>query len=248
MRLCKKSMVHKWLQIALSGLLPPTCVLCGAHGDSREFFSAGLCAGCRRDVPEKTMSCPQCARVVSTQDICGRCRKKPPAQDALWAAFDYRFPLDAVLKAYKYQQRMPQGRVLRDLFLDAVVQAVAENRLTAPDLLAPVPLHPSKLRCRGFNQSLELARPVARTLDTALRPRLLIRTRATESQASLPRESRAKNVRAAFQCREPVDGKHVVVIDDVVTTGNTVNEIAKELRKAGATRIEIWTLSRKEEG
>ena len=180
------------------------------------------------------------------EERCGACRRHPPTQDALWAAYPYRFPVDTLLTGYKYRRLMPQGRVLQDLFLEAVLAGVDHGALRLPDLLIPVPLHPTRLRERGFNQSLELARRLAKALDLGIAPRLMQRVHATASQAGLPHASRAKNVRKAFRCGKFITGQTVVIVDDVVTTGSTVGEIAGVLKRAGAERVDVWTFARTE--
>ena len=235
-------MVYTWLRNTLDLLYPPVCVLCGDRFGVGGF--RGLCPGCRGDLPEGDLACPVCGIAQPRAERCGACRKRPPAQDSLWAAHAYRFPLDTLLKGYKYRYRMPQGRVLQDLFLEAALGAAERDALALPDLLIPVPLPPAKLRERGFNQSLELAKPVAKALGLRIDHRLVRRVRATPSQAGLPPTSRARNVRKAFRCDRSVAGRAVAIVDDVVTTGSTVGEVTKTLKRAGAARVAVWTLAR----
>ena len=243
-------MVYRWLKNTLDLLYPPTCALCGdryAADDAKAASSInGLCPGCRADLPERDPACPGCGVSQTREEPCGACRKRPPAQDALWAAYPYRFPLDVLLQGYKYHQRMHQGRTLQSLFLEAALAGVERGALRRPDVVIPVPLHAAKLRERGFNQSLELATPVAQALDARIAPRLIRRVRATQSQTGLPHASRAKNVRKAFQCREPVTGRTVALVDDVVTTASTVGEVARVLKQAGAKRVDVWAFARTE--
>ena len=236
-------MVYQWLKNTLDLLYPPTCVLCG---DRFVSSPGGLCPGCHKDLPQRDLACPACGVSQARVELCGACRKRPPAQDSLWAAYPYHFPLDALLKGYKYRKLMHQGRALQTLFLEAALDGMDRGALRRPDLVIPVPLHSAKLRERGFNQSLELATPVAKALDLRIAPRLIRRVRATQSQTGLPHVSRARNVRKAFQCRESITGRMIALVDDVVTTGSTVGEVARVLKRAGAKRVDVWALARTE--
>lgn len=221
-----------WLKFAQS--FPQACLLCGAAcGNAR------LCSGCRSDLPYHAASCcPLCALPTHDSRICGQCLKHPPALDRTLAAFSYTFPADALIQALKYGHNLAAASILAEPLTEL---ARAQPR---PDLLIPMPLHPSRLRERGFNQSLELARIVAKTLDLPLAPDVCERTRATAPQVSLPMDERAKNLRGAFASRMDLTGKKVAVLDDVMTTGASLNELARALRRAGAAEISAWVAAR----
>ncbi|MEW5943058.1 MAG: ComF family protein [Pseudomonadota bacterium] len=221
-----------WSKIAQS--FPQDCLLCGAAcGNTR------LCAACRASLPHHTASCcPRCALPTPDGHICGQCLKQPPAFDRTLAAFSYAFPADALVQALKYRHNLAAASVLAEPLAEL---ARAQPR---PDLLVPMPLHSSRLRERGFNQSIELTRIVAKTLDLPLAPDACERTRATAPQVSLPIDERAKNLRGAFAGRMDLTGKKVAILDDVMTTGATLNELARTLRRAGAAEISAWVVAR----
>lgn len=208
------------------------CLLCGGP-DCEQL----LCPGCQADLaPLPHPGCPVCALPLADGHFCGACLRHPPHFDASVAAYVYGFPLDQLVQALKYGHRL----ALADLF--------AERLLAGPrpagDLLLPLPLAPDRLRQRGFNQALEIARPLARHLGLALETTLCQRRGVTTSQASLPWKDRRKNVRHAFECRGDLGGAHVLVVDDVMTTGATLDEFANTLKRHGAVRVSNWVVAR----
>lgn len=150
----------------------------------------------------------------------------------------YAFPVDALLHSLKYQANLAMASVLADL-LTARIDTDA-----LPDFIVPMPLHPARLRERGFNQALEIARGVSRKLGVALLPGICRRIKDTPSQTGLPWKEREKNIRNAFTCEADLRGKHVAMLDDVMTTGATLNELAKALRKSGAEHVSGWVVAR----
>lgn len=154
------------------------------------------------------------------------------------AAVAYRFPADALIQACKYGGDLIAARALGELLADAV------GGEPAPDLIVPMPLHPNRLRERGFNQALEIARPVASRTGAPLSANACERVTDTPPQASLPWKEREKNIRGAFACAADLSGKRIALVDDVMTTGHTLNEAARILRRAGAARVECWVVAR----
>ncbi len=213
---------------------PQTCFLCGSSGQ-REI----LCGPCEKHLPRLSSACcPVCSLPTLDGSRCGRCVKKPPAFDASVAAFDYGFPLDLLIQQFKYSQQLALAPWLAERLLERL------SDMPMPEAALAMPLGRARLRERGFNQSLEIAKPLCRALDVALLPRACERIRDTESQTTLPWKERAKNVRGAFACRENFTGKHVAIIDDVMTSGASVNELAKTLKKSGAARVSAWVIAR----
>ncbi len=210
------------------------CLLCGA--DSH----AGLCcARCDDELPHLSEAhCPVCALPTSSGEVCGQCLQDPPPFEHAVAAFSYRFPLDKLVQALKFKERL----ALVNHLADAVVKRVD----TEPDRLVAMPLHPSRLRERGFNQSLLLARRISRRLDIPLLVDGCERVRNTPPQSTLPWKERAKNMRQAFSCRSSADvvGKHVAIVDDVMTTGASIGELARALKVAGASEVSAWVVAR----
>jgi len=222
----------------LRAVLPLRCLLCGAPGANQR----DLCAGCARDFAINRPCCPRCALPLETAaPLCGECLASEPPFAAAWAPFRYGHPLDLLEARFKFRGDLAAGRVLADLTIErAGIDAPAR-----PDLMLAVPLHESRLRQRGYNQAYELARPLARTLGVSLDRDLLVRTRATPAQTGLDAAARRRNLRGAFKVvSERKLPEHIVLIDDVMTTGATLRECARTLRRAGVTRVDAWVLAR----
>ena len=210
------------------------CFLCGAGGQR-----AILCDACEENLPRLPgAGCPICALPTLDGLICGRCVKKPPAFDDSVAVFDYGFPVDVLIQQFKYSQQLALGPWLAERL------SVRLSGIPLPEAALAMPLSLARLRERGFNQSLEIAKPLCRALGLSLLPHACERIRDTESQTTLPWKERAKNVRGAFACRENLAGKHVSIIDDVMTSGASLNELAKTLKKSGAARVSAWVIAR----
>jgi len=220
----------------LRALLPSRCLLCGARGE-RGF---DLCAGCRAELPRNDRCCARCALPLETPaPLCGRCVRREPPWDSAWAPFRYAYPLDRLEARFKFAGDLAAGRLVSKLW----IQAQAPNEL--PQAIVPVPLHRSRLRSRGYNQALELAQPLARALHIPLMRNALRRTRATDAQTELSALQRRRNVRGAFVAHFDDDvPQQVAVLDDVFTTGATLAECARVLKRAGVRRVDVWALAR----
>ena len=210
---------------AILRLIPAECFLCGADGD----FDV-LCPACVAVLPrwQGAGACPTCALPGTGGRICARCIVHPPAFDATLAAYDYGFPVGQLIHALKYRTALDLAG-----WLGKRLVAVAGS---AWDVVLPVPLHAQRLRERGFNQSLELARPLTRNGLPLLREGVS-RRRPTRAQAGLDARARRRNVHRAFQVEVDLARRHVLVVDDVMTTGATLDALALELRRAGASRV-----------
>ena len=180
--------------------------------------------------------CPICALPTFNGDICGHCLKRKPQFDRTLAVFAYAFPLDKLIQALKFGERL----MLAEGLADCLVRRV-ENY---PDSIIAMPLHPSRLRERGFNQSQELARQIANRLDIPLLQHACQRIRETPPQLTLKWKEREKNMRDAFSCTQELTGKHVAVVDDVMTSGASLNAVSSALRSAGAREISAWVIAR----
>jgi ComF family protein len=232
-------MVYHWIETLQLALFPPTCLLCGGAGDGRR----DLCRDCAAALPRAAVACPVCALPLAAGAPplpCGRCQRRPPPFAASYAAFVYAPPLDRLVQGLKFGQRLSHARLLGELLAGQL--AARDGPL--PELLLPVPLHPRRQRSRGFNQALELARPVARRLGVTLCAHGCRRQRDTAAQSGLPAAARRRNVRGAFAVDVAVGGRRVALLDDVVTTGHTVTELARVVAGAGAERVEVWCLAR----
>jgi ComF family protein len=221
-------------------LLPGTCILCQAQSKR----PLDLCFDCEQDLPMLGNCCQQCAMPLETNHsllTCGQCLQTPPDFDRIIALFPYQMPIARLINDLKFQQRLANANVLGTLFAKRLATHYSSS--TLPELIIPVPLHKERLKERGYNQALELARPISRILDIPINYQLCQRIRNTEHQTVVGALERRKNLRGAFFTVKSVPA-HVAIIDDVLTTGSTVNELAKCLRTAGATQIDIWTIAR----
>jgi ComF family protein len=230
-------LVDGWQSLQFA-LLPPHCLLCDQHGSGQR----DLCAACAADLVRNRVCCPRCALPLSTSaPLCGECLQREPPFGIAAVPFVYAAPLDQLVTRLKFAGSLAAGRVLSELWIEAL--RVAPPPL--PQALMPVPLHAQRLRERGYNQALELARPLAQTLAIALHENVLVRTRATAAQSNLDAPERQRNLRGAFAV---VAGAalpaHVAIIDDVMTTGATLRECARTLLHAGAARVDVWALAR----
>lgn len=223
---------------ALRVLLPPRCLLCGAAGAN----ARDLCSGCAGDLAINAPSCPRCALPLQTPaPLCGACLRREPPLAAAWVPFRYTHPLDLLEARFKFRADLAAGRVLGEL----LVERAAIDRPARPDCIVPVPLHRGRLRERGYNQALELAKPLARALGVPLRQDALVRVRATPAQTGLDAKARRRNLHAAFAPSLHGDvPAHVVLFDDVMTTGATLREAARVLLRAGVQRVDAWALAR----
>ncbi len=217
----------------MQNIVTQSCTLCGAR-----VRGELICAGCAADLPRLAEErCPQCALPSPGGLLCGACLRHPPRFDRCEAVYRYGFPLDALIQHCKYGG----GQELADLFADALAERLAGRPL--PDLMVPMPLHPERLRERGFNQALEIARRLGTRLDLPF-THACRRLRNTPPQAGLDLKARKRNLRGAFECDTGLQGKRIALLDDVMTSGSSLNELAQAARRAGATEISAWVVAR----
>ncbi|MDR0576236.1 MAG: ComF family protein [Candidatus Accumulibacter sp.] len=222
---------------AVAGLLAQDCLLCG-QGSGGEI----LCAACAADLPRlPSPHCPRCALPTPAGETCGRCLAHPPHYDRTLAVFNYGFPLDKLIQSFKYGHRLALAALLGG---ELARLAAASKLEPAPDLVVPLPLHPVRLRERGFNQALELARPVAAALGLPLDARVCERVRNTPAQAGLSWKKREKNIRGAFRCARDLPGRRILLVDDVMTTGASLEECARTLKRHGAAEVTLLVAAR----
>lgn len=238
-----RALAHRWLP----SLLPSCCALCG------EQTVHAVCAPCAlRYASPGGPRCPCCANLLSppgTEEhpgqACGTCLADAPAFDATIAAVDYAAPLDGLVLGLKFGARLPLAPWFAGRLVDAVLAA---PRWPLPDLLCPVPLGARRLRERGYNQALEIARPLGRAIGIAVQPRLVARSVETAAQSGVAPRERANNIRGAFEVAPEmaghIEGRHIGVVDDVMTSGHTLNELAATLKAAGAARVSNLVFAR----
>ncbi|XLZ73077.1 ComF family protein [Massilia sp. SR12] len=242
----------------LAALLPCNCVLCSASGASL------LCPGCRAQFfSARSPRCPICANplpgpvpahgpaaapagdagaTLARSPPCGRCLSDRPAFDATIAAADYALPVDRLVLQLKFAGQLALARLFADLLADAVQQHEASR----PALLCPVPLGLQRLSERGYNQSLEIARPLGQQLGIALHAGLAVRVRDTRAQSRTPHGARHANIAHAFAIpdRALVEGRHIGLVDDVMSSGQTLQELAATLKRHGAARVTNYVFAR----
>lgn len=221
------------VQRLYSNLLQMPCLLCGD-----KCVQMPVCEACQRDLPVLTGGCPRCAIPLARAGLCGQCQQHPPPQDATCSAFAYQFPVDQLITAYKFRHQQSLTRLFATRLLAKVRQ-----QPVLPSMLIPIPLHPRRLRQRGFNQAMEITRELSHALDCGISHDLK-RIRHTQPQSSLDHHARRRNIRNAFHWDGPSPHTHVAIIDDVYTSGHTTAEAAKILKKAGAQHVDIWTIAR----
>ncbi len=218
---------------------PPTCILCGNSG----FDLQDICSPCFTDLHRNLHCCYRCAGVFNSASdrprLCGVCISKPPAFDSTYAPFIHQGSMRFLIARLKFNRQYKHARLLAYLLADYL-----EKTAETPDLIIPVPLHKKRYKERGFNQSVEIAKTLSKRLKIPLDFQTCIRSRNTPHQIDLPAKLRLKNMKNAFVVSKPIDVQHVAILDDVITTGSTVNELAKVLKKAGVSRVDVWGCAR----
>ncbi len=233
-------MVYKSIRASLQRLFPPQCLLCLDHSGA----TMEICPACRATLPWLGHHCRCCALPLATAnaELCGRCLQRPPRFHQCLCALNYRFPVDSLLADFKHHAKPPSGRLLAQLWLERCSAAAAEP---LPDALVPVPLHWRRRWQRGYNQSLLVSQFWGSALAIPVAD-LLRRQHATPPQQGLTAAERRRNMKNAFPLANPdrIRGKHLALVDDVLTTGTTANAAAAILLRAGATRVDVWCLAR----
>ena len=215
------------------------CILCSGSGQ----LGLDLCLACEREFPFLGPNCISCALPMTQLDerYCGQCLHSPPAFSRTEAIWEYHPPIAQLISAFKYNRQLSYGNVLFKIAASRFASAYYHSLY--PDILTPVPLHWRRRLVRGFNQSELIAQHLAKQLHIPLM-RTLKRTKSTASQQSLDANTRRRNLKGAFRVTEHVEGKVIAVVDDVMTTGATAEEISKCLLHAGAKQVHIWCLAR----
>ncbi len=219
-------------------LLPARCLVCGASGARDQ----DLCADCHAELPWNDTACARCGLPLPTfASECGGCLKSPPPFASCLAPLRYAAPIDRLLPRFKFHAGLAEGRLLAQL----VLLRIPASAFDSIDAVVPMPLHRQRLGRRGYNQALELARPLARAWKLRLAPAALQRVRATAAQSDLDAAARRRNVRGAFVAdAASVVGQRILLLDDVVTTGATVREAAATLLAAGAVEVRVLAVAR----
>ena len=225
-----------WTHRLLDQLVPRHCVLCG-------LFSGleNLCPPCTAELPHNLAACMRCGLPLPAQPeaVCGACLKKPPVWDEVVAGLRYQSPADQLVCQFKYNRNLACGQVLGRKLLESIHRRGGP----LPQAIVPVPLHRHRLFTRTFNQAHMLARQLGRVLEIPIKHTVLTRTRKTRAQFGLDAPQRRKNIRGAFACRRH-GLKHIAIVDDVMTTGTTLTECTRSLKRAGADTVTAWVAAR----
>lgn len=226
-----------WLNRILYNILPGRCVLCLSPTKRK----LDLCMGCEIDLPFSRYTCWQCRLTLpESQELCGRCLTSPPPFLHCFAAFEYRPPIDKMIAQFKNNQQLAFGRVLSKI----LARQYLKQHLRYPDVWVPVPLHKDRLKFRGFNQALEIAKVIAYETTTPVIGNACSRVKATDEQKQLSSQQRKRNISGAFVCDTDFQNVHVGIIDDVITTTATVAELSRVLLKQGAADVQVACLAR----
>jgi len=231
-------------------LYPSRCQLCGSPHNLQ--YDGQLCAFCAAVIRLNNNACQVCGlpmpgnrdRVLAVAAVCGQCIKCPPVYDVCWSAFVYAQPLEWMIHQFKFCTKLHFSPLLSNLMAENLPDYLYKE--ARPDVIIPMPLHRKRLKQRGFNQSYLLIKPVARALNIPIDLFFCERMRDTDHQTGMRALQRVQNVRGAFKVSFQCHYNHVVIFDDVVTTGASVTELSKVLKKAGVQRVDVWCLARAE--
>ena len=220
-------------------MIPPTCILCESAG----FNSQDICHACFDDIERNTDCCYRCAKPFeipsSTPKLCNKCLSNPPIFDETHAPFIHQGIPRYLITSLKFNKQYKNARLLGYLLADYL-----DKSIERPKLIIPIPLHKQRYKERGFNQSIEIAKNLSKILNIPIDTKSCIRQRDTAHQVGLSAQQRHQNIKNAFAVKKAIKVDHVAIIDDVITTGATANELAIVLKKSGVTRVDLWSCSR----
>lgn len=214
------------------------CILCGAPA---ELSGERLCRACRAELPLQPAGvCPCCGGPEAVATNCARCFPRAPAFDSCFSGCMYRYPVDQMIKRLKYQARLDLAHALSRPLLETL----GRDMEVVPDCLVPTPMHGKRLRSRGYNQAREVANVLSQRLSLPVDDQLLRRHKLTAYQYELRPEQRKNNVMDAFSLIKTMRYKNIAVVDDILTTGATADELARLLKHHGAQHVQVWCLAR----
>ncbi len=225
----------------MNALFPRHCVFCSLPSQ-RDYH---VCHHCETLLPELKTACKCCGLSLPSNQsglICGQCLKTPPHFDRTYALFPYQLPLSHLIKQMKFHHTLLYAELFGELICTQLNGWYDKEPL--PQAILPVPLHQQRLRQRGYNQAIEIAKPIKHHCKLPLLKTICHRHRATQAQSDLKMNQRKQNIAGAFQTLAPLHYQHLAIIDDVMTTGHTVNELARVLKSAGVARVDVWCVAR----
>ncbi len=234
-------MTRKWKnrlsQQIINTLFPPRCLIC----DAQTHTAHEICDDCLTNLPFNQHCCYQCALPLPQgQNMCGHCIQSPPHFDQMIAPLLYKPPIDTLITRLKFSHKLNHAQLLCALIEAPLTEAVE----TMPELIIPVPLHQKRQQDRGYNQALEILKPLAESMSLPISNHIAYRQRETELQSRLKAKERHKNMKNAFTIQGDQLPQHIAIFDDVVTTTSTVKELAIALKKAGVQRVDVWAVAR----
>lgn len=225
-------------------ILPYYCVMCLEISDQQR----DLCRQCQKELPHLVNTCQQCGIAFSTShhvSRCGQCITDPPHFDDAFVSFDYQTPIDGWLRQFKFHKKGLYARILTEMYAEKLLERLKKYPEQKPQALVPMPLHWRRLTQRGFNQAHIIAHYLSRKLEIPiLKSSSVTRIKYTQAQSSLNLHARKRNIQGAFSVQKLVGMNHIAIIDDIITTANTVNELSKQLKLAGIQHISVWALAR----
>lgn len=238
--------VYNSLKFVLGEIFPNLCLIC----NRRSQRSVNLCLECEHELPWNRSACYICAQPLpmsstDCQQVCGQCLQTPPPFSRSIATFQYHQPVDKLISRFKYHQKLIEGRLLADLLAFKIMHSYQTDEL--PDMILPVPLHPKRLRARGFNQAYELCRIIAQHLQIPTQASGIVRVINTSPQQELSAQLRKCNLTGAFEVNQHSElsrYQRIAIVDDVVTTATTVSTLAKLLLDSGVKDVHIWSIAR----
>lgn len=220
-----------------SDLIRQSCIFCGSPGNP----GLCICGPCLKELPYVQNSCKKCGNPTpEPQNQCGQCVADQPPYERTITILHYQNPVDYLIQRMKYHNQLE----IADLLGKLMVIKLSSLDYKLPEQIIPVPLHMSRLQQRGFNQAVEIARPISKALKIPINLTNCIRTRQTQPQFELSLAERKSNLKNAFEIVHQIKAKHVAVLDDVMTTGSTVIELTEALLNAGVEKVDIWACSR----
>ena len=234
--------MNNWLKKIHSFVLPSTCTLCAAPG----MESRDICEPCYLSLPFNNSACQRCGLPLDAaagHGVCGQCLQHPPLYQRCIAPWRYEAPVDYFIQRLKFNKDLVYARLMAGLFAQHLME-VYENVGEIPDAIIPVPLHAARLRERGFNQSVEIAREIASQMRVALDLRSCSRPKSTLPQAELPAAQRKQNIKGAFAYQPAHRYRRIALVDDVMTTGHTISELVKTIQKSSQCLIDVWVCAR----
>lgn len=230
-----------FLSTLLDVVFPRCCILCNSASDQPK----DLCKTCQSLLPIILSHCHRCALPLPMdQTTCGQCQKKPPVFDSAWALYAYTSPITSLIKRYKFNRKYAYSAVFSNLMITGIEAALKKSQIQQPDLIIPMPLHWTRTMKRGFNQSMELSKTIAKYFGIQHSNKIATRCKRTHYQSNLSPTARQRNLKGAFTSANTSSYRHIAIIDDILTTGASANALATVLKQQGASKISLWTLAR----